>query len=166
MKLRKCKLTSKEIVSLYNGMTRVNDIAELAGISRQGVFNILKDAGVTTYKRKSVEVVCQFCKERFTKYHTNVSESNYCSSQCFHASHSVAGMYSNRGSGFTPLSDKAAHRKLSGIARKTVMESGIILEPGQVVHHINGDRNDNRIENLRVFNSHSEHMRFHHNANA
>lgn len=165
MKLRKCKLTSEEIAALYTGMTRVNDIAELAGISRQGVFNILKDFGVTTYKRKSVEVVCQFCKERFTKYHTNVSEINYCSSQCFHASHSIAGMYSKRGSSFESLSEGSIHRKLSKIARKTVTESGIILEPGQVVHHINGDRNDNRIENLQVFNSHSEHMKFHHNAN-
>lgn len=29
----------------------------------------------------------------------------------------------------------------------------------EVVHHINGDSTDDRIENLRLFASHSEHMR-------
>lgn len=32
----------------------------------------------------------------------------------------------------------------------------------EVVHHINGDRLDNRIENLELFSSHSAHMKHHH----
>lgn len=35
------------------------------------------------------------------------------------------------------------------------------LQPGEVVHHINGDRSDNRPDNLEVLPSQSEHMRRH-----
>ena len=39
---------------------------------------------------------------------------------------------------------------------------GRALERREVVHHANGDRADNRLENLRLHASHSEHMREHH----
>jgi len=38
---------------------------------------------------------------------------------------------------------------------------GRYLNPKEHVHHINGDRTDNNIENLFLFHNNSEHLKFH-----
>ena len=35
------------------------------------------------------------------------------------------------------------------------------LKKGEVVHHINKNRSDNNIDNLRVFENNSQHISFH-----
>jgi len=49
------------------------------------------------------------------------------------------------------------------LAHRVVMERflGRPLLPTEVVHHINGDRSDNRIENLMRFDTNVDHLRFH-----
>jgi len=44
---------------------------------------------------------------------------------------------------------------------RLVMEKKLdrYLMPIEVVHHINGIKNDNRIENLQLFNTHSDHFK-------
>lgn len=43
---------------------------------------------------------------------------------------------------------------------------GRTLRRGEVVHHINHVRDDNRPENLQLFASHSDHMKHHAMENA
>ncbi len=59
----------------------------------------------------------------------------------------------------TRMTEKKYARKKSGYVHRSVMEKhlGRQLESGEVVHHINCDPSDNRIENLKLFKDDREH---------
>jgi hypothetical protein len=53
------------------------------------------------------------------------------------------------------------HRRIREHRMVMALHLGRELRRSEVVHHLNHDRTDNRLENLHLYGSHSEHMRSH-----
>lgn len=75
------------------------------------------------------------------------SQEHFCSRQCH-----MAKMNTGQTDSYRKTNGRHTHR----IVAEQIL--GRPLLPGEVVHHINGDK---RPENLRVFSSQAEHARWH-----
>jgi hypothetical protein len=127
------------------------EIATLFGCTRQYVWRLAKQYGLSTVER--FDIPCAFCDKPVNitraRYRANKKRA-FCNQDCYHK-------YNRQ------LTENRAWRQEQRIAR-TVMEEhlGYELSEGHVIHHLDGDQTNNLIDNLIVFISHSEHMRFHH----
>lgn len=112
------------------------------------------------HKDKVLLSICPLCKKQFKKWKDGKNDVKYCSAKCFdEMRHKNLPKYNY------PIKEKKNYKqkKINGkqiFYHRWVMENhlGRKLLRTEVIHHINGDRHDNRIENLQLMTQ-SEHMK-------
>jgi len=131
------------------------------------------------------QVICQVCWKEFKVEGWRKDKAKYCSYKCYWESMKGKrfvgdrielkgkdhpgwkGGRISRKNGYIYIK---CHSHPSKVYRNYVAEHRLVMEkhigryldPKEVVHHENEIRDDNRIENLKLFKNNREHMRYHH----
>lgn len=122
---------------------------------------------------------CQKCKKIFEKPKWRIRETekkgsiyHFCSTNCYKEyrkgnNHPLykGGRWITSDGYIRIIKSKHPEADKSGciLEHRYLVEKkiGRYLKYGEVVHHIDGDRQNNNIDNLMLFNNHSEHIKFH-----
>jgi predicted Zn-ribbon and HTH transcriptional regulator len=142
---------NETIIHLYQEDVDIKDICEEFKLSRVSIYNILKKVDILPNRKSLTLLTCKKCGTSFIRKTslTKTENGGYCSVKCFASARTI--------------NPEAPRKSRAGdIARKVLQSVGIVLLPGQVIHHKDGDRNNCDKDNLQIFNSHSEHMKYHH----
>lgn len=155
MRTRKqIKLSKESLEDLYLAKHFTGqEIADMLGVTRQGVYKAMNRLGIDRSAAERFKATCDHCGGLYelTRGRYNSSDAHYCSEDCYHGHRAAV------------LPNRTKNRQGQRIAR-AVMEKHInrALKGTECVHHVDGDQTNNHIDNLMLFMSHSEHLRYHH----
>lgn len=156
---------SDTIKYFYKSM-KMKDLSEMLGISVSNLKHRARKLGVKKYESKGwSDEEISFLEEHFPKH-----GGLWCSERLgrgFHATHKMAKKlgiemkhkYIVEENGY--MVDISIRSDKRYVHRKVMEEFlGRRLDSSEIVHHINGDKKDNRLENLQIV-SRSEHINLH-----
>ena len=128
-----------------------------------------KGSNNPNWRGGKITLFCKVCKKPYKRHFSQVKTSHYCSFKCLHKpgenNPTWKGGRKYSGWGYVEiLKPEHPYCKTGGyvLEHKLVMEKhlGRFLKKEEIVHHINGIKDDNRIENLKITNQ-SKHSRYH-----
>ena len=140
-----------DIIEAYtNQLTPMSTLATEYGITRQGIYKILKQAGADTEKKR-LPVSCTACGTEIlrTKARIRRQLNHFCSEACYYA-------FLEAGNGFPYIENRGGQKRA-----RVLVGDYFSLQTGHIVHHENRNTLDNRLINLRVFANNGDHVRHH-----
>ena len=150
-------------------------IAKEQGVAIGTIYNHIKKYGIPSRPRITQDTIEKIRKAKTGKHYgpreisaehrENIRKANMARRGVFHIKTEYGGHKKLRNDGYVSVyvpGHPGANREGYMMEHHLVMEKhlGRHLAPGEVVHHINKVKSDNRIENLQVMTA-SEHMRLH-----
>jgi len=148
--MNKNKVETQHIVVMYTEKHLTGQqIGDMIGMSRAGVMKRLRKAGIKADQGEHVTCICDYCGSECstTRARWRRTARQYCGEQCYYKS--------RENPAYLPW------RQGQNIARQ-IVNHYFKLQSHHVVHHIDGDNTNNKLSNLMVFESQSDHMTYHH----
>ena len=145
-------ITKQELEGLYLGQhLTMAEIGKVYGLTRQRIHQLIRSMGIDTRTAERFTASCIRCNKTFstTRGHYRKHSNHYCSLECY--------LSDRKNEHYQPHRNGQRHAR--AIMTKHI---GRPLLKGEVVHHIDGNCNNNTIDNLMFFPSHSAHIRHHH----
>ena len=148
-------LTSDEIRDIVNAycidMIPMIDLAKEYNRTREGIWKVIRKAGVNPKDYERINISCAYCGKEFTTTRSRLRNRQrlYCSLKCYYKD------LNERQKG-TYIPSRQGLRKGREAVSKVYP-----LKQGEIVHHIDRNTLNNDIKNLMVFRNHGDHLRWH-----
>lgn len=140
MSIRKAKMSDEKIIELYKNGLSSYEVGKLAGISYSGIDRVLKKNGVSKRTAREATLLKIENGTHFTPWKP-------MEQHCFWN----GGRIYKDGYVYVKKPEHPRSNKKGYVAEHILVSEqkiGRYLELGEVVHHINGTRDDNRPENV------------------